>query len=321
MMERAGDSGRVGPQISGQVHANFNRTLSGLTGIGFYLPGGGRDQHAKAKLRTEVQVDFDLSLSALRYQQHRVVPDRKVDVDPNLPREGRVEYYNVVPDHQTVIELVNAVSDDDFYVKSVTEHLPKVDSSQVSMVRRVWDISGRSYDGVFPIDFDINVRGDEVGQRHGGRYASRTLAEITVQGAYANPMMREKIEGKWDQLHDLVADLLRDRALRGDGDPGTGQQYAQNAGRQDLAEDSDDGYAASGKTARQEQVIDPEPSGQQPGNGGSGTDRAREVADLWRKLDRAENALLEEQDAIRYQHICDMIERTRKRLKDLGESP
>jgi hypothetical protein len=217
MIEPASDTGgAVGSQISGEVRANFNRTLSGLTGIGFYLPGGGRDQQPKAKLRTEVQVDFNISLSALRYQHHRVVPDPKIDVDPDLPREGAVEYYGVVPDYQTVVELVDAISDDDFYVKSVTEHLPKVDSSQLSVVRRVWDISGRSYDGVFPIDFDINVRGDEVGQRNRGGYASRTLAEITVQGAFANPMMREKIEGKWDQLHGLVDDLLRKRAMRGD---------------------------------------------------------------------------------------------------------
>jgi hypothetical protein len=322
MIEPTGDAGgTVGSQISGQVRANFNRTLSGLTGIGFYLPGGGRDQQAKAKLRTEVQVDFDISLSALRYQHHRVVPDRKIDVDPDLPREGTVEYYSVVPDYQTVVELVDAISDDDFYVKSVTEHLPKVDSSQLNVVRRVWDISGRSYDGVFPIDFGINVRGDEVDQRNRGGYASRTLAEITVQGAYANPMMREKIEGKWDQLHGLVEDLLRNRAMRGDGNLGTGQHDAEDAGAQDFVHDSDDGYAAPDKAAGQGQVIDPESGGQQPGNGDDGANRAHEVAELWRKLGDAESELLREQDPVRYQHICDIIERTRKRLKDLGESP
>jgi hypothetical protein len=297
-------------RLSGTVQADFNRTLSGLTGVGLYLPGGGRDQQPETKLRTEVHVDFDISLGALRYQQHRVVPDDKIDTDPTMPRDSTVEFCNVIPDYHTVIDLVDALSADDFYVKSVVENPPKVENSQLNTLNRFWDITGRAYYGVFPIDFVINLRGDEVRGGGTGAYLGKTIAEVMVKGSYANEVMREQIEGKWDQLHAMVTDLLRSRMSPANGGlpiaaPGTGT-VPDIAGEVVVAELADE-PADSPRPASAYQAP-PEP----------GPARAEQIAALYDRWDDADDALTS--GRIGAQKHDEIVERIKKRLKDLGES-
>jgi hypothetical protein len=202
--------------LSGRIEATFEGTLSGVTGIGLYMPGG---EHAKRQLtpsaKTEVTVDFTISLDAIRYQDDRVVPDENNADDEN---RGRLdEFVGVVPDHNVIIRLVNAISKDDYYVKSVIEHAPFRDDSRANALNRVWDIAGRFYTGVFPIDFAIHVRGEEL-QGAQGASAGKAAVQVTVKGSYAtggnaDGRLRESIEKKWDDLHGKVTKIFSDSAL------------------------------------------------------------------------------------------------------------
>ena len=197
------------PRLEGRVQATFKGTLSGLTGITFYLPGGSKLQRQpEVKPRTEVSVDLDISLDAIRYQNDRVVPAQG---DPDdLGRDEKDEFAGVIPDYRTVIQLTNALSGDGYYVKRLIEHQPHRQEGRVHVVNRVWDVAGRWYDGVFPVDFHIMLKGQEDTQLGSGR----TEAQVMVQGAYANPMMKEQIEGKWDELHRIVRKTFEDQARR-----------------------------------------------------------------------------------------------------------
>lgn len=197
------------PRLEGRVQATFRGTLSGLTGIRFYLPGGGkRQRQPEVRPRTEVSVDFDISLDAIRYQDNRVVP---VQGNPDdLGRDEKDEFPGVIPDYRTVIELTNALSKNDYYVKRLIEHQPHRHEGRVHVVNRVWDVAGRWYEGVFPVDFHITLKGQEDTQVSIGN----TEVQVTVQGAYANSLMKDQIEGKWDELHRIVGKIFKDQTRR-----------------------------------------------------------------------------------------------------------
>jgi len=89
-----------------------------------------------------------------------VVPDENNADDAKRSRLD--EFAGVVPNYSVITTLTDAISKDDYYVKSVIEHAPYRDDSRADVLNRVWDITGRFYTGVFPIDFDIHFRGEEI---------------------------------------------------------------------------------------------------------------------------------------------------------------
>jgi hypothetical protein len=98
----------------------------------------------------------------------------------------------------------------------VVEHAPYRDDSRADVVNRVWDIAGRFYTGVFPIDFDIHVRGEEI-QGASGVSAGKSAVQVIVKGSYAtggnaDGRMRESIENKWDDLHRKVMKVFGESA-------------------------------------------------------------------------------------------------------------
>jgi hypothetical protein len=193
--------------VSGRIEATFGGTLSGVTGIGLYLPGG---RFTKTQLpqsaKTKVTVDFSIDLNAVRYQADRVVPDEgnADDKDKHEPLK-----FPVIPNHSVIIKLTDAISEDGYYVKSVVEHAPYRDDGRTSVVNHGWDIAGRFYEGIFPVDFGIHVRGEEL-QGASGPYAGNTTAQVTVKGSYvtggtADGTLKGLIEQKWVDLHAKVA--------------------------------------------------------------------------------------------------------------------
>ncbi len=207
------------PRLSGYLRASFDRTLSGVAGIDFYLPGGGPVRHLDVEPRTEISVRFDISLSALRYQERRAVPDdsKATGEDELRPKVDR--FLGVMPDYNTVVELTNAISDDGYYVKTVVEDHPNRDARERTF-KRGWDITGRWYEGVFPINFMISLHGTEPENSAAGSAPGRTEARVTVDGTFPNAEMKRKIEDKWDGLHARVTGLLAARAVHpGDADP------------------------------------------------------------------------------------------------------
>jgi hypothetical protein len=203
--------------LSGRIEATFEGTLSGVHGIKLYLPGGGRaDRQLARSAKTKVAVEFSVSLGAIRYQDDRVVPDENNAADEN--RSGLAKFAGVVPNSGVITSLTNEISKDDYYVKSVIEHAPFRDYSRAHVLNRVWDVAGRYYTGVFPIDFDIHVRGEEI-QGASGTAAGNSSVQVTVKGSYAtggnsDGKLREIIEKKWDDLHGKVMKVFRERAAQ-----------------------------------------------------------------------------------------------------------
>jgi len=195
-------------RVSGRLEATMKGALSGLEKVRLYSSlGGRRDDWRGAAIRTGIEADFKLSLGSIRYEDVLIVPEHQARED-----DRNTDEFDVIPNDDMVIELTNALSED-YYVKRVIEHPPR-SGGRADHVQRYWDIAGRRYDGVYPIEFHMVLTGEEI-HRGGIRpVAGRTKITIVVQGAYTNDEMKARIKGEWDALHDLTRDTMMVLASR-----------------------------------------------------------------------------------------------------------
>ncbi len=113
----------------------------------------------------------------------------------------------MIPNDEMVIELTNALSEN-YYVKRVIEHPPR-SGGRADHVQRYWDIAGRRYDGVYPIEFHMVLTGEEI-HRGGIRpIAGTTKITIVVQGAHTNDEMKDRIKGEWAALDELTRETMQ----------------------------------------------------------------------------------------------------------------
>jgi hypothetical protein len=193
-------------EISGRLMATMHGTLSGVTGVRLYNSLGARRGYAgAASVKTRVDANFTLSLASIRYQAVRVVPDR---AEEDSDRDSYVDEFAVVPGDETVIALTNAISEEKYYVKRVIENPPR-SGRRADLVQRYWDIAGRKYEGVYPIDFHIILTGEEV---HSGGIrpeSGTTKVRIVVKGAYTDDEMKAKIADEWESLRALTEETLK----------------------------------------------------------------------------------------------------------------
>ncbi len=156
--------------------------LSGVQGVVLHDSRGSNPRELAARLLVRVDTNFSLSLRNLRYQERRVVPDDGRESDRELAKTQVVS--GVVPDYETIIALTNALSNDDrkYYVKGVVEHPPKAGAARTH-TNRSWDITGRYYDGVYPIDFHITVSGEEIAGEL-GRRSGKSVLKVSTSGVY-----------------------------------------------------------------------------------------------------------------------------------------
>ena len=236
---------------------------------------------------------------------------------------GEPVRYGVVPDYRLVTELTNLISEAGYYVKSVVEHLPYRDDGRENVLNRVWDIGGRWYEGVLPVDFGINVRGEELGEDDSRGSIGWTIAQVTVQRivrerprARAAGNDREHLESP---CNDLVEGLLKRRS------GGSGGVRAISAGGADGWADPRPGHRAVaedryGEPAdRDVMVVDAEIVAEEPVVVRPANARSERAAELRKKQDDADDAVM----AGRISEDCTarLIDRIEAELRELGEQP
>lgn len=200
-------SEKVDPEneISGRVTAEMRGTLSGVTGVVLFNSLGGQRTLAEpAVSKTRVDVGFQLSLANIRYQALRVEPDRAAE---DSDRDSFADKFPVIPDDEAVIALTNAMGEEDYYVKHVIENPPR-SGRRANELQRYWDIKGRRYVGVYPIEFHVILTGEEV--HGGGIRPDRGTAKvrIVVKGTYTDSDMGQRVQDEYKRLRDLTLDTL-----------------------------------------------------------------------------------------------------------------
>ncbi len=202
--------------VTGEVKVKFQGTISGLDGAELFFPTGKKhnrsltinNERGKNKLiiQTEVNTIFYLSLSSLRYQYSKNYPELS-QINSNSNFSDSLRYLNVSPDYEAIILLSNSISENDFQIKQIVEKKPAINAKNDS-INRVWSIVGRWYEGVYTIDFQIDLKGEEIDDRNLSNFPGTTEAKLTVKGAFSNEEMESKIENIWEQLKFLIDDNL-----------------------------------------------------------------------------------------------------------------
>jgi len=100
------------------------------------------------------------------------------------------------------------MSEQGFYVKRVIENPPRT-GERANLINRYWDIAGRRYLGVYPIDYHLILAGEEVYSSEIKAQPGTTKTTLTVQGSYTNPNMEAQIENVWEQLNHLFKQTLQ----------------------------------------------------------------------------------------------------------------
>ncbi len=191
--------------ILGKLEVIFKGALSGIEGIDLFNPLGNRREVKTVDISTKLIIDFELSLANLRYQDFRVVPDLNVKEDKD--KLEPLTFPGWIPDYNTVITLTNEISENDYYIKRIIENPPRT-GEQANRVNRYWDIAGRKYDGVYPIDFHLVLSGETVKREEFRTPLGITKVSLTVRGTYANEEMKNKIEQSWERLRHVICTTL-----------------------------------------------------------------------------------------------------------------
>lgn len=201
--------------LRGRIEARFAGAVSGLTRIDLYRTDGApRHLDGSRKLLTIVDADLTLSLEGLRYQEHRAVPDRARPED-DARMEART-FPGLVPDHQTVALLTNNLADQGYYIIRVLENPAQAGRRRLAM-NRLWDLAGRFYKGVYPIDFHLVLSGEEV--HRGLHVTGETTIAVTVHGSYANPEMKQLVVDEWARLWKYIEFIVEAARQGPDGRP------------------------------------------------------------------------------------------------------
>jgi hypothetical protein len=184
-------------ELTGRIEARFEGAVSGVTRIGLYKTDGAQVKGVDGARRpqTIVEVNFGLCLKGLRYQQQRVVPDRSRAED--VHRQETHRFPGVPPDHRTVALLTNTLADEGYCFIRVLEN-PAQPSPRSGAVNRLWDLLGRYYEGVYPIEFHLVLSGEEI--RKGQDVTGDTSILLIVSGSYANEEMEQRVVEEWTRL-------------------------------------------------------------------------------------------------------------------------
>lgn len=190
--------------IEGEIKVIFKGTLSGVDGVKIYYPSGDENKSEmlsrKSTMKTEVSASIKLHLDSLQYQKIRQVPDESNEGDHQ--RSETLFFQNVNPNYLSVTKLVYAISERGFYVKQLIENQP-ITHATTGKVSHSWTILGRWYEGVYPIDFYMNLRGQEESNFEGIFSPGNTTIKLTVKGTYSNPKMENVIVQVWDNLNEI----------------------------------------------------------------------------------------------------------------------
>lgn len=197
--------------ITGDVELTFAEAISGITGLHKHAPGGGRRRDgARPKIKTKTWVHFALNLEGIRHQESRTVPDAAVNPDDTEARK----FADTRPDEYLVVGLVQQLAEQRYLIKSVVEHPPRPGRG-VGLQHRVWDVTGRRYRSVYPIDFRITVTGDEA--EAGSSAPSSTSIRLIVRGVRASETMEEEIVKAYEEIWARIETAIRAAETGADG--------------------------------------------------------------------------------------------------------
>lgn len=183
--------------FQGRLIVTFDDTFSGIGEVQLFDPLGDKQDPKKEytlKCETKVTVDFELDLNSLCVRESYSPP-----VEP-------IDKVCLIPNYRLVNELVTSLSSDArTYVQRVVENPPETNAANAKIINRFWDIAGRQYTGVYPIDFHIILSGHEIYTTKDRPDCGETTFEIKINATTTNEEMKAEVKAVRARLCAIVA--------------------------------------------------------------------------------------------------------------------
>jgi hypothetical protein len=177
-------------RLQGELQVHLPMLYSDAEPVRFFTPWGACTNEncnpADFAADTLVNITLDLNLDGLRYQTFISLNDR-------------FEHQAAVPDSALVTRILDKISDQEFYVKRIIENPTHTSKEGAHKIHHYWDISGRKYDGVYPMDFHFVLAGEEE-----ARGVGNLKVIASVQGAVTDEAMAQRVTKVMSQLVDLI---------------------------------------------------------------------------------------------------------------------
>jgi hypothetical protein len=99
----------------------------------------------------------------------------------------------------------------------VTENPPR-SGGRADVMHRFWNIAGRSYEGVHPVDFHLIVTGEEIHKGDVRPESGNMKIRLSVTGAYTDDEMRDRVDNTLTRLGEVVREgVMKARKSTGHG--------------------------------------------------------------------------------------------------------
>ncbi len=193
--ERSIDSSTT---FRGTINVDFKGAISGLSGATYFNAVGMKeDGEASGEFsrKTHIDIDFALSGASLALHREMVVTDE-------------VRRSSVGPNHTMITGLTNELSKQGFYIRSIVQTDESPSQRRAWAVNRYWDIESRWYEGLYPIDVHLVVKGEGANDRQEGWCDGETSIDIFVRGTVANSDMEAKVDEVMAQVSTCIKGVL-----------------------------------------------------------------------------------------------------------------
>ena len=154
----------------GKITVGFSGALSGLDDVMWFTSLGNKLVANKTitSKYTDVEINFEFNLDGLRVRR-------------TYYESRRIEQ-TIIPSHEMITRLVNAMSDNNVYVQRVIENPAHTNRANAEIMNRLWVITGRRYKKALPIDLRVVVIGQEHYKETDIPYSGHARFEIATQG-------------------------------------------------------------------------------------------------------------------------------------------
>lgn len=178
--------------LTGEVKLTCKGLLSQQENVGlFYAWGASYPEEPKIKRKTNVTIRFQLTVDPA-WLQH------PYKLDPH----GYEQWNGLAPDDDFVLALLDRLAADGLYVRSVAENQAHVSPTHASASRLLWELAGRQYAGLVPLDFHIELAGEVMPTTPAHSFLR---ADVTVQVPANHLELRKKAQALHDQIMAQIA--------------------------------------------------------------------------------------------------------------------
>ncbi|MEZ4864806.1 MAG: hypothetical protein R3C14_26070 [Caldilineaceae bacterium] len=183
-------------KLVGQLIMTLKGTLSGLQTVMLFYSWGKKlsdeEIQSKVRLETKLKLDFEIDLSGLRcpkpYPEYSDTDHSKI-------------YSNVVLDHRVISRVIRNLNSINAYVKRVVENPAHTDKTNAHITNYFWDITGRHYKGIYPVDFHLVLTG-KFNQDQDGRNSA--TADLYVQAFVTDKKMQKIVDDSKEELQEVI---------------------------------------------------------------------------------------------------------------------